>query len=179
MQLFTIGHSNHSAEKLIHLLDDHDIDLLVDVRSMPYSRFNPQFNKKALQQLLRSHGIQYLYAGDALGGRPRDLTCYKHQIIPRHSAEFMAEVSYTVVMKRPWFLEGIKQLLELVAIQTTCIMCSEKDPAMCHRHHLIAKYLMSRHLEVTIMHILPDGCVAEASSILANCSQADQQQPGF
>lgn len=122
MQLFTIGHSNHPAEKLIHRLDGHGINLLVDGRSMPYSRFNPQFNKKALQQRLLSYGIQYMYTSEALGGRMKDPTCYKHQTIPSCVVDFMAEIDYTKVMKRPWFRDGIKKLLKLAADQTTCIM---------------------------------------------------------
>jgi uncharacterized protein (DUF488 family) len=179
MQLLTIGHSNHPAQKLVHLLDGHGIDLLVDVRSMPYSRYNPQFNKKALEQLMLSYGKHYVYAGEALGGRPKDPTCYRYQTMPRRSVDYMAEIDYAEVIKRPWFRNGIKRLLELTADQTTCIMCSEKDPASCHRHHLIARFLMTRHPEVTVMHIMPDGSLVEARSIPIGEYQADQQEPGF
>jgi uncharacterized protein (DUF488 family) len=179
MKLFTIGHSNHSADKFIQLLDGHSVNMLVDVRSTPYSRFNPQFNMNSLQKHLHLKGIWYVYAGDKLGGRTKDPTCYIHHAIPPRSADFIAEILYAEVMKRPWFFEGITELLDLTNHQTTCIMCSEKDPAMCHRHHLIASYLVANHPEVAVLHILPDGDLIEASAIGFQKGQSDNQQISF
>jgi uncharacterized protein (DUF488 family) len=165
MQLYTLGHSSHPLEEFIRLLSECGVTILVDVRSTPYSRFHPQFNKTALQQELLAHGIDYTWAGDALGGRPKDPSCYKHNALPSKPENYLQEVSYSEVMQRPWFIEGIHSLLEQAGEQTTCILCAEKDPALCHRHHLIARYLLEKDPDLTIWHILGDGSLLNARSI--------------
>jgi uncharacterized protein (DUF488 family) len=179
MKLFTIGHGNHTLEALVRLLDDSNIMLLVDVRTSPYSRYNPQFNRESLEGSLPQRGIQYAHAGRYLGGRPSDPTCYKSRTMPAEGTDYLHEVDYPEVMKRPWFVRGITRLLELADEQTTAIMCSEEDPAQCHRHHLIAKYLIAEHPEVTVRHIRGDGTVFGAESILASADQAQVEQLAF
>jgi uncharacterized protein (DUF488 family) len=179
MKLFTIGHGNHSVDALVRLLDDNRIMLLVDVRTSPYSRYNPQFNKESLESALPQHSIQYAHAGRYLGGRPSDPTCYKSRTLPEEGTDYLHEVDYPEVMKRPWFVRGIDRLLELADDQTTAIMCSEEDPAQCHRHHLIAKYLMSEHPEVTVRHIRGNGTVFGAESILASADKPQVEQLAF
>jgi len=161
MKLFTIGHSNHSLDKFIGLLERHGVVTLVDVRSAPYSRFNPQFNRKNLESALPQRGIGYVYAGQQLGGRPSDPGCYKSRTLPGKGADYPSELDYPEVMKRPWFVEGIERLLELADQQTTAIMCSEEDPSRCHRHHLIAQYLAAQHPDVDVQHIRRDGTVID------------------
>jgi uncharacterized protein (DUF488 family) len=168
MKLFTIGHSNHSIDKFVRLLQDNGIDLLVDVRTAPYSRYNPQFNKESLGAALLRPGIEYAYAGQYLGGRPPDPACYKSRTLPPEGADYLHEVDYPEVMKRPWFIKAMNRLLELAGEQTVAIMCSEENPAECHRHHLIAQYLMAEHPEVDVQHIRGDGTVYGACSILAS-----------
>lgn len=165
MKLYTIGHSNHQIEDFIRLLDDNGIMMLVDVRSMPYSRYNPQFNQENLENVLREHDIQYAYAGKYLGGRPNDPSCYKSRRLPDENVDYLHEVDYPEVMKRPWFINGIARLLELADEQTTAILCSEENPAQCHRHHLIARYLMAHHPGVSVKHIRGDSTVYGAASI--------------
>ncbi len=165
MKLYTIGHSNHPIEDFIRLLDDNGIMTLVDVRSMPYSRYHPQFNKENLENVLREHDIQYVYAGKYLGGRPNDPACYKSRRLPDENVDYLHEVDYPEVMKRPWFIKGIARLLELADEQTTAILCSEENPAQCHRHHLIAKYLIAHHPDVSVKHIRGDGAVYGAASV--------------
>jgi uncharacterized protein (DUF488 family) len=75
--IYTIGHSNHEMEALIHLLNLHSIEALVDVRSSPYSRMYPHFNREALRAFLRQADMQYVFMGDCLGGRPDDPACFK------------------------------------------------------------------------------------------------------
>ena len=175
MNLYTIGHSNHPIDKFILLLKDHQIEVLVDVRSTPFSRFNPQFNKNALQQVLQKQVIEYVYAGETLGGRPKDPTCYKHNLIPSKAADYLHEINYPEVMKLPWFIKGIQQLLEIANWKTTVIMCGEEDPARCHRQHLIAGYLMRVHPDVTILHIRGDGSLINAKFI-PEAGQANAEQ---
>jgi uncharacterized protein (DUF488 family) len=165
MKLYTIGHSNHSFQKFAGLLQDHGIDMLVDVRSAPYSRYNPHFNKDSFETFLPKNSIEYLYAGKYLGGRPSDPSCYKSKRLPEESADYLHEVDYPEVMLRPWFTKGIQRLIGITEQHTVAVMCSEEDPAACHRHHLIAQYLMIEFPEIEILHIRGDGTVFRARSI--------------
>lgn len=149
MDIFTIGHSNIKAEVIVDLLKQHSIEVLIDVRSVPYSRFNPQFNRESFKRTLNNNGIQYAYAGHSLGGRPNDPTCYDGD-----------QVQYSRIMDKPWYLQGIDQLLECAKYQRVALMCSEEDPKKCHRHNLIAQTLMERG--VTVWHIRGDGRLEEA-----------------
>ncbi len=176
MKLYTIGHSNHSLEKFIGLLEENSIDLLVDVRSAPYSRYNAQFNKEALQNALPQRWIEYAYAGKFLGGRPSDPTCYKDQTLPEEGADYLHKVDYREVMKRSWFIKGIDHLLEMADEHATAVMCSEEKPEECHRHHLIAKYIMENHPEVTVLHIRGDGTVYGASSVRVSVDEPPSEQ---
>lgn len=176
VKLFTIGHSNHNIDKFVLLLQDNGVMTLVDVRTVPYSRYNPQFNKASLENLLPKHGIQYKYAGKYLGGRPSDATCYKGRVLPAEGVDYLQEVDYLEVMKRPWFQLGIKRLLELASKQTTAIMCSEENPVECHRHHLIGQYLIANHPDIDVQHIRGNGVVYGARSILASVSKPSAEQ---
>ncbi len=177
MRLFTIGHSNHNLEKFIRLLEDNGIMLLVDVRTAPHSRYNPQFNKENLESVMPQHEIQYAWAGKYLGGRPSDPTCYKSRALPSEDADYLHEVDYPEVMRRPWFVQGMDRLLELANEQTAAIMCSEENPAECHRHHLIAQFLIAEHPEVDVRHIRGDGTVFGAKSLHASVNELSAEQP--
>lgn len=176
MKLFTIGHSNHSIEKFIRLLEDNCIMNLVDVRSAPFSRYNPQFNKENLENTLSGNSIEYAYAGMYLGGRPSDPACYKSHVLPPEGTDYLYEVDYPEVMNRPWFIQGIMRLLELADEQITVIMCSEEDPADCHRHHLIARYLIAEHPGVDVLHIRGDGIVYGARIITISVNEPTAEQ---
>ncbi|MCK4900071.1 MAG: DUF488 domain-containing protein [Anaerolineales bacterium] len=176
MKLFTIGHANHSIDKFIRLLEDNGIMVLVDVRTAPYSRFNPQFNKENLERDLYDHWMEYVYAGKYLGGRPSDPNLYKSQTLPNEDVDYLHEVDYQEIMKRDWFIKAIERLLEFADEQTSAIMCSEEDPASCHRHHLIAKYLMASHPEVDVYHIRGDGNCFGAESLHASVDEPSADQ---
>jgi len=177
--LYTIGHSNQSLTQFIHLLEDNGIMTLVDVRSAPYSRYAPHFNKETLDVALRERDIQYAFAGKFLGGRPTDPTCYKKRTLPVEGADYLHEVDYPEVMKREWFRAGIGRLLEMADDQTTAILCSEENPSQCHRHHLIAKYLLAHHPEVKVKHIRGDGSVYGANTITESVETISAEQPSL
>ena len=115
MRLLTIGHSNHPIEKFIKLLVDNDVAILVDVRTSPYSRYSPQFNREALASELQKHAIQYRYGGQYLGGRPSDPSCYKKGVVPEKGADYLNEVNYDEVMRKSWFQDAVTELLVLAA----------------------------------------------------------------
>jgi uncharacterized protein (DUF488 family) len=139
--VYTIGHSNLTLEAFVAALREVGVRTVVDVRSAPYSKFAPHFNRKALERHLPAHGIAYRFAGEYLGGRPTDPTCYFNGVVPDGSADYLSLVNYDEVGRRAWFQAGARRLLELAAEGPVAIMCSEEDPDRCHRRHLIARTL--------------------------------------
>jgi uncharacterized protein (DUF488 family) len=145
--VFTVGHSNHSAEKFAGLLRRHGIEAVVDTRSHPYSRHAPQFNARALEAVLSKDGIGYLFLGGELGGRPEGGEFY----------DAKGRVDYTLVgCSRP-FLDGISRLEQEVGTRTVALLCSEEDPARCHRRLLVGRALEDRG--ITLLHIRGDGSI--------------------
>jgi uncharacterized protein (DUF488 family) len=146
VQLYSIGHSNVPIERLIALLQQHRIANLCDVRSAPYSRYNPQFNRESLADALRSAALTYRFMGDTLGGKPADGAL---------RTEDGALPDYDKIAASPAFQRGLDELIELGASGPTAFMCSEADYRTCHRHRLIAPALIGRG--VVVWHIMPDG----------------------
>jgi uncharacterized protein (DUF488 family) len=144
--LFTIGHSNIPAARFTALLRGAGADTIADVRSMPVSRFCPWFSAKNLAPLLAAEPIDYLFFGDALGGRPRDASLYRDGI-----------ADYEAMARQPNFQAALDRMLEEGARYRLCLMCSEREPLDCHRCLLVARALAERG--VTIGHILHDGGV--------------------
>ncbi len=145
--VYTIGHSNHSWERFIELMTPHKIELLVDVRSYPYSRFAPWSNREKLDAGLRQQGINYLWMGDGLGGMPRG---------PQKRTSDEAESNndwYRTRLSDPDFQVAIAQVSNLALGNRLALMCSEGDPANCHRTMLLAPAFSSNDFE--ILHILP------------------------
>ena len=98
--LYTIGHGNRKPEDFLALLKDFGIEYLIDVRSQPYSKFNPQFNQNDLKFFLERNGIKYVFMGDTIGGRPTDTSCYDKE----------GKVDYEAVKMKEFFLNGINRL---------------------------------------------------------------------
>ena len=154
--LYTIGHSNHEWQYFLAHLQRHGIKTLVDVRSQPYSRHFPHFSGRELSRRLADAGIQYEFYGAALGGRP-----------PGVSAAWLAEKvrtrSYEALMERDEFGEGMARLLSLLRSPhregAVAVLCSEGEPLDCHRHHLIACYVLREGLAVIVRHIARDGAL--------------------
>lgn len=144
--IFTIGHSTHSAERFIQLLKAHNIDIVYDVRSAPYSRFNPTFNQYELKHTLSEHGIQYVFIGDVLGGRSNEDSDY-----------IDGRVSYARLKQKAGFRAGIGKVIEASKTHRIALMCSEKEPLDCHRFILLSNELSSQGIK--IKHILADGNV--------------------
>lgn len=157
MTLYTLGHSGMEFSEFVALLRRHGIRHVVDVRSAPYSRHVPQYNRDTLAAALGQEGIRYTFEGDSLGGRPSDASCYRKRRVPEGDMDYLEEVDYAAVMQKPWFEAGIQRLLRLAGEEAAVVLCSEVDPLNCHRHHLIAAYLERTHPDVEVLHIVPDG----------------------
>lgn len=150
MVLHTVGHSTHTVEDFLALLRQHAIDVVVDVRSQPYSQWTSQFNREDLQEALQEAEIRYVFMGDVLGGRPRDPALYE----PGQDRPNYRRMEQTAP-----YQAGIQRLLELAEEATVAVMCSEGDHRQCHRHLLITQTLLAR--EVQVLHIQPDGTTVE------------------
>ena len=142
--VLTIGHSNHPLEAFLGLLGGRSVTALADVRSAPYSRFNPQFNRETLRGALAERGIRYVYLGRELGGRPDDPACYEG-----------GRIRYDRLARTDRFCEGLARVMRGAAEHRIALMCAEKEPLDCHRTLLVARALEERGVEVA--HILPDG----------------------
>lgn len=142
--IYTIGHSTHSAEAFLALLRQHQVEAIADVRSSPFSRFNPQFNREALEQCLRTNGIRYVFLGKELGARSEDRSCYLD-----------GRVQYGRLAQTPLFQSGLDRVLQGAAKYRVALMCAEKEPLECHRTLLVSKALVARGQPV--LHIHADG----------------------
>lgn len=174
--IYTVGHSNLSIEQFLRLLAQHRIEVVIDVRSAPYSRYTPHFNHDALAATLAQEGIEHRYAGEYLGGRPKDPTCYKNGQVPDGKADYLKLVDYAVVAQRPWYRKGLARLLEIAVAKNTALLCSEEDPHQCHRHHLIAQTLLEQG--ISVQHIRGDGRLEQAR-LLAEERESQSHQLSF
>ncbi len=143
--IHTIGHSNHPIQAFLGLLQRHAITAVADVRSTPYSRFNPQFRREKLQTSLASAGIQYVFLGEELGARSRDSACYDSD----------GRVSYARLARTELFRSGIQRLLTGMMQYRIALMCAEREPLECHRTILVSRELVREG--VPVVHILADG----------------------
>ena len=153
--LYTIGHSTNSLDELLSLLHQYQIGLVIDVRSVPCSRHTPQFNRESLAKALSTTGIRYKFAGDSLGGRPQDPTCYFGGRVPSGHVDYLSAVNYDEVAGRNWYQRGLQRLIQLAAHERVAVLCSEEDPYRCHRHHLIARSL--HQFGLPVWHIRSSG----------------------
>ena len=145
-QIYTIGHSNKTIEEFIALLQRYEINVIVDVRSNPYSRYVSQFNQKPLQRALYEHDIKYIFMGNELGGQPKDNRFYDDK----------GYVLYYAIASEPSFEAGIERLKKGLQEEfNDSIMCSEENPHDCHRRLLVSRVLIEHG--ISISHIRANG----------------------
>lgn len=144
-RILTVGHSNHPVDRFLGLLKRCEVQVLVDVRSHPYSRFAPHFDSRALKEAVTKASVKYLFLGKELGGRPEGAAFYDAE----------GYVLYWRVAESPLFLEGIQRLENGIQKFRVAIMCSEEDPTGCHRRLLVGRVLKSHG--VRLDHIRGDG----------------------
>jgi uncharacterized protein (DUF488 family) len=142
--LFTIGHSDHRMFDFLRILRSHGITALVDVRSNPYSRLHPQFNRKVLAADLRKAKIAYVFLGEELGARRVETACYVD-----------GRADYGSIAKLPIFQQGLQRVREGTRQYRIALMCAERDPIDCHRVILVCRHL--RKEATTLQHIREDG----------------------
>ncbi len=164
--VLTIGHSNHPLDVFVNLLGKHEITAVADVRSAPYSRYNPQFNRESLEKALKTNGIEYIFLGRELGARSDDHSCYEN-----------GRVQYARLMRTDLFRRGIEHVISSTSDYRVALMCAEREPLDCHRTLLVAHALTERG--VVIEHILPDGRVEPHEATLERLLDVPNQEDLF
>lgn len=142
--IFTIGHSTHSSNQLLELLSRHGVTAVADVRSQPFSRVNPQFNRDTLKAHLRGAGIFYVFLGRELGARAEDPNCYVN-----------GKVQYDKLAQTDLFQHGLTRVERGSENFRIALLCAEKDPLVCHRSILVSRHLVARGFHV--VHIREGG----------------------
>lgn len=142
--IFSIGHSTQSLDDFISVLRKNEISVVVDVRSSPFSKFTPQFNKDSIFSALKNSEIDYLFFGEHLGARPEDPSCYLN-----------GKVQYARLAAKSGFKNALIRLLKGAQNYRIALMCAEKEPLDCHRTILVSQALFESGCEVK--HILHDG----------------------
>lgn len=142
----TIGHSTHTIERFVDLLRQQRVAAIADVRSVPYSRIQPQFNRETLTRTLDKCGIAYIFLGKELGARSDDKTCYEN-----------GRVQYRRLARTEAFHGGIERVLLESESRRIALMCAEREPLECHRTLLVSRELMAAGAPV--VHIHADGHV--------------------
>lgn len=144
LSVLTLGHSNHSMRTVLDLLGAQAVTAVADVRSQPYSRLHPEFNRESLEAALKEHDILYVHLGRELGGRPEDKACYEN-----------GRVQYGRVADGPSFKGGLQRVVEGAGVYRLALLCAEKEPLVCHRTLLVSRALDAAGVAVT--HIHADG----------------------
>jgi uncharacterized protein (DUF488 family) len=151
--VFTIGHSTHPLDRFIALLKQHGITALGDIRSRPYSKMNPQFNRENLKQSLQENGIAYIFLGRELGAQSNDPSCYRCN-----------KLQYDRLAQTDLFRRGLERVRVGMHGYRLALMCAEKEPLECHRTILVARCLGA--LQITVEHILEDGSLESHNKAL-------------
>jgi uncharacterized protein (DUF488 family) len=153
--IFTVGHSNHSLDRLLELLAAHEIELVADVRSHPRSKYATHFNRENLAGTLGAAGHAYEFLGAELGGRPEGSVFYDHE----------GHVLYDRVAETDAFAEGVARVEEAALRLRVALMCSEENPSGCHRRLLVSRVLGAHGVD--IRHIRGDGSVVREDELRA------------
>lgn len=148
--IYTIGHSIYEIEDFVELLKQNQINTIVDVRSTPYSKFAPQYNRETLKKYLKQNSICYIFMGDLLGARHEDKTLLFDD----------GKVDFKKVQETKNFQDGVMRLQKGIEKgYSISLMCSEKEAFDCHRFGLISEFLSKKSIEIN--HIYPDKVVLQ------------------
>jgi uncharacterized protein (DUF488 family) len=145
--IYTIGYGNREIQDFVALLQNYTIEYLVDIRSKPYSRYNRDFSKDALERKLKQNCVRYIFMGDTLGGRPDNPDCYLED----------GRVDYSKLRETLLFKQGIARIRTAWEKQLrVALMCSELKPDKCHRGKLIGNILVEQGIDVAHIDEKPE-----------------------
>ncbi|MEO5931455.1 MAG: DUF488 domain-containing protein [Candidatus Kapaibacterium sp.] len=152
LEIFTIGHSTRTREELVELLKENGVELLLDIRRIPYSRYNPQFNREEMEAMIPGHGIIYEHCTELGGVKPSQAVIDRAKSCSERSRGFAG------YMETEPFKRGMARALHLASERRVALMCAESDPSHCHRFW-VADALAARG--VAVRHIISPGRVEE------------------
>lgn len=152
IEVLTVGHSTLPYDAFLQLLRAAGVNAVADVRSAPYSRHHPQFNREALRDELQGDGIAYVFLGDELGGRPKDKQLFCDGV-----------ANYEAMARDPAFERGLDRVIEGAERYRIALMCSEHDPLDCHRCLMVGRELKERGVVVT--HLIPGDAAKSQTAI--------------
>ena len=155
LKLYTVGHSNQSVEEFLPLLQAHGVDTIIDVRSSPYSKYTPQFNREPLKEVLKRNGVLYAHFGEEFGARRYD-SLVDTEFLKKGVREVRQQVNFKKAATTDAFLHGVERLKKALSQgRTVSLMCSEADPLECHRFSFLSRYFHEHGWDVR--HIMYDG----------------------
>ncbi len=164
-RILTIGHSNHGWDRFWQLLRGAGVTAVADVRTSPWSRHTPHFNRDVLAKRLKEEGVAYVFLGAELGGRPAAARLFDQGV-----------ADYEAMAVEPAFREGLDRVAKGAQTHVVALMCSEQEPLDCHRCLLVSRRLQERGLSVA--HVHPDGAVEPHEAVerrLLVCEGLDQE----
>lgn len=164
-RVYTIGHSSLEAEGLLSLLRQHRVEAVGDVRSMPFSRYAPQFNRDVIDPFLGRNKLRYVFLGEELGARRAEPQAYEGP-----------KARYELIARCAAFQRGLDRVCDGAGRMCLALMCAEKDPLTCHRCILVARHLAHRGVEVE--HILEGGALETTAEAEARLLDLTGQPPG-
>lgn len=160
--IYSIGHGNKSIVVFIEELRSFGIEYLLDIRTKPFSKWNPQFNQASLKLELEKSGIAYVFIGDSLGGLPDDRSCY----------DYNGKVLYEIIKEKGFFKQGLNRLITANEKEIKlAIMCSEAKPEECHRSKLIGEEL--RKNNISLNHIISNNKVKSQETVMCELTKGD------
>lgn len=158
--IYSIGHGNKKTKDFIRELKAFEISYLIDIRSKPYSKWNPAFNKAELEDSLKENKISYVFLGNQLGGLPSDSSCYDSE----------GKVVYDLIKEKDFFKEGLKRLIRANEKKIKlALMCSESNPGECHRSKLIGQELLKTG--ISLNHIISPNLVKTQETIMTELTK--------
>ncbi len=165
--IYTIGHSNHLLQTFLELLHCHDIEVLIDTRSSPFSRYSPHFSRDPLKAAVQDAGIKYGFYGRELGGRPENQAFYDSE----------GRADYAQIAASELFQAGLARLVAGAAKRRTALLCSEENPSVCHRRLLISRVLFESGQSVC--HIRGDGRLEDERELRGREDLEHRRQRGL
>ena len=165
--LLTLGYGNRELDEILALLQSYRVRYLIDVRSVPYSRFNVAFSRENLAAAVDRNGTRYVFMGDSIGGRPNDPGCYDED----------GHVDYVACQQHPAFQRGFERLRNAWEQDAgAAIFCSELRPEQCHRTKLIAAAMVS--MGVPVEHVDADGTVVTHATVMSRLEDSQMRLLG-
>jgi uncharacterized protein (DUF488 family) len=159
VNIYSIGHGNKSVDQLVEELNWFNIRYVIDVRSKPYSRYNPQFNKEALEHSMKANGFHYIFMGHQIGGIPEDDAVYTND-----------KVDYNKLKDTDYFKIGLSRVIQAHEKgYKAVLMCGETQPQHCHRTKLIGKELSKNN--IPLLHIMKNRKVKDQATALLEATK--------